>query len=159
MSGAQVNRILVIVGQRNRGAGVWGGVRALMETGASVSAFFVSKVPPDAPDAVQVHRIRPRKSPAGSKPSLRRIAGRARELALAARARTWKGSDEVWRDASRDAALRAHAKRARMIVAVDRAAVPVVWRLGRLNRDADLVLGYPEAIRRLSAQRTGPGMA
>lgn len=146
-------RVVVVHGSSAQIPTMWTTCRRLRGRGVRITAFFPGPVPPGRPKHVAGVHI------AASPPqSLRhprawlRWRPIRRQLAEAA---SIKDVDPLWQVAAGDLRLLSAVQSADVIVAADRGAVPTVWHLMTQNPDADVVLGYGEARRRIQARRQG----
>ena len=142
--------VVVVFGRHSNTAASWPTADSLTGDGVAVVAFFPEGVPPRRPAAVVAHPIAATPRPARWAPIawLKRLRLERQLSGL----RGDEDPDPIWAGAAGDSRLLAAVRSADVLVAADRTAVPAVWHLMRNNRRADVVLGYGEAQRRITAR-------
>lgn len=151
MSGEGPVRVVVVHGSSAQIATMWTTCRRLRGRGVRITAFFPGPVPPGRPKHVAGVQIA-----ASPRPSLRHPRAWLRWRPIGrqlAQMGSVKEADPLWQVAAGDLRLLTAVQSADVIVAADRGAVPTVWHLMAQNPDADVVLGYGEARRRIQARR------
>lgn len=138
--------VVILFGRHSSTPASWRTARQLIGDGVTITAFFPNGVPDKRPRRVRAYPITPTPSSRRFRVRRWRVQRRLR------RARRGGGIDAIWEAAAADDRLLEAVERADVLVAADRTAVPAVWHLMRLNKEADAVLGYGEAQARIGSR-------